>query len=392
MLKILVVGNTNNYPFMLSRALDRQGHHVVHVVDQAYALHRPQNRYHPEEIGAVEVLDLAPLRLRSSISPRRHLRAVKVIADQSDLVILNGTAPRVLDIHHDRMFMLYTGSDLTDLAGSERETAAVSGVRSTLELMQVRALEAFVARRGRRQLRDSLGFSFFPPASVPLGEVALARVGPKSPRLQFLMSDATELAHTYQRPADRPDFRIFNVARISWHGGRSDSRTQLDFKGTDILLRGFREFLDQTSADATLVLVRKGPDVERAVSLSLQLKIASRIEWLEEMSQKQVFAQYSMADVVTENLGPSLLGMGGLDALGFGVPVIAQSHLDSYDELSTEEIPVLEAVDENDVARWLSVIYTDREYRQAVMLQSAEFATRWLSPMWCANKILSLLN
>lgn len=389
-MKILMVGNTNNYPHMLGRALSRQGHHVIHIIDQTYDLHRPSNRYGNEVLDALELLDIAPLRLRTGAVPERRRRMVQAIADKSDLLIANGTAPRILNLRHDATFMLYTGTDLTDLAGMARPptTDFFAGLRDSPRNL----MENAVSRRGRRQLRSCVGFSFFPKDSVPLGETALGTVASKAPRLQILMSDSFELARSYRRNTCGSAFRIFNVARISWHSDHHDSRTQLDLKGTDILLNGFKLFLDTTGARATLVLVRKGRDVKRAEALTHRLGIAPNIEWREEMTQRQVFEQYSMADVVTENLGPSLLGMGGLDALGFGTPLIARSYLHSYTEWPVDESPVLEAFDEHDVARQLSALYSDSGYRQSIVESGLEFSANRLAPTVSANRVLSLLQ
>lgn len=44
-MKIGFVGNANNYPFMLARALKRMGHDVRFIVTASSRLDRPESRY-----------------------------------------------------------------------------------------------------------------------------------------------------------------------------------------------------------------------------------------------------------------------------------------------------------------------------------------------------------
>lgn len=50
-MKIGFIGNANNYPFMIARAMRKMGHEVLFIVDRdkSEPLNRPENRY--DDIG-----------------------------------------------------------------------------------------------------------------------------------------------------------------------------------------------------------------------------------------------------------------------------------------------------------------------------------------------------
>src|SRR5512139_4058359 len=117
-MKIGFLGNANNSPFILARALRRLGHEVVFLImfDESCPLDRPEKRYpevtlpYPDWIHDVSVLDL----WNHGSRPRFEERAIELL-QQCDLVVLNGygicLAPKI-----ERPAIAFlTGTDLLSL-------------------------------------------------------------------------------------------------------------------------------------------------------------------------------------------------------------------------------------------------------------------------------------
>lgn len=396
-LTICFVGNTNNYPFLVASAMRGMGHDVTVLLDRTEQLHRPHGRYEGfDPATAPWVRDISQdvttdgwmLNHSDELGPER--------LKQYDLLVLNGFGLALAGGRSAPSFAMLTGSDLTQLANWSSLELLWKNLHSLGLLRRALAclLHARTVRRQRRAIRRSFGVSYFVRGVVPEADRLLdgLGIGPRQ-RTSFMLSDVDHIAPQPLSAVQRPPstLRVFNVARLNWRQPKPAHMSELDMKGTDVLLSGFASFLQRTSADAQLVLVRKGIDIEATEREVERLGIAKNVIWLAEMSQAEVFEQYAMADVVTEQLSTSYVGMGGLDAMAAARPVIANTRPDARGEgLLREDAPVLHAETSDDVCRHLQRLAGARQQIDSLGEQSRRYVEEWHSPAAAARRILSM--
>src|SRR4029079_12333394 len=113
-MRIGFIGNTNNYPFMLARAMRKLGHEVQFIVSSSDPLERPEYRYADISYPyPAWIHDLSPIRLRDiavfGSSARR--RILKVLRG-CDAIVANSFGPALLSDLKLPSIALLTGSDL----------------------------------------------------------------------------------------------------------------------------------------------------------------------------------------------------------------------------------------------------------------------------------------
>ena len=336
-MKIGFLGNANNYPFMLARALRRAGHEVHFIVDRKHALDRPENRYHdvgppyPDWIQDASDLPEAWSFHRPSPALDRVIERLR----ECDAVVLNQAGPALAPWIDRPHIALLTGADLQFLANwTYLENAR--GYRPSEQL----ALKYLVASQ-REGIRSALAVSYFHPGLMPSGDALLAEIGVEDEKRHFWhMSDADYIKAA--PPPDNEVLRIFCPARICWIRKSSDPMTE-DYKGSDIMLRGLALFVQKTGAKLDIRLPEKGKDVAAAKELVRELGLEPRVTWFAAMSQASVLQEYAKADVIFDQLGKSILGMSGMDALAVGRPVIANGRPEVFTRFLDSPLPVLQA-------------------------------------------------
>lgn len=396
-LKICFVGNTNNYPFLVAMAMRRMGHEVTVMLDRTESLHRPQGRY-PEFTAADTdwVRDISHEITGDRWTLSRSAELTTRQLGRYDLLVLNGFGLALAGGRGVPVFAMLTGSDLTHLANWGSIGVLWRDLRSLglLRRLLACALHARTVGRQRRAIRHAFGASYFVRGVVPEADRLLDGLGVEGGRrTSFMLSDIDHIRpqpQLDQGGADRP-LRIFNVARLNWCQPKPAYLSELDMKGTDILLQGLAAYLRQSKVPAQLVLVRKGVDIEATRREVERLGLVDCVTWLDEMSQSEVFEQYAMADVVTEQLSTSYLGMGGLDAMAAGRPVIANTRPDARgDGLLREEAPVLHAQTPQDVCRHLLSLSASRGLIDELGQRARAYVEEWHSPLAAARRILGM--
>ena len=358
-MKIGFLGNANNYPFMLARALRRAGHEVHFIVDRKGALDRPENRYHdvgPPYPDWIEDASDLP-EAWSFHRPSPALDRVIGRLNECDAVVLNQAGPALAPWIDRPHIALLTGADLQFLANwSYLENAR--GYRPSEQL----ALKYLVASQ-REGIRTALAVSYFHPGLMPSGDALLAEIGVEDERRQFWhMSDADYIQAA--PPPDHDVLRIFCPARICWIRKSSDPMTE-DYKGSDIMLRGLALFVQKTGAKLDIRLPEKGKDVAVAKELVRELGLEPLVTWFAPMSQASVIHEYAEADIIFDQLGKSILGMSGMDALAVGRPVIANGRPDVFKRFLDSPLPVLQARTPEEVSAQLVAMSTPEARRAA---------------------------
>lgn len=394
-LKVCFIGNTNNYPFLIAAAMHRMGHSVTVLLDRSESLHRPDGRYADMDLSSHSwIRDLS-----GCITPERwSLTHCDELTPASlngyDLIVVNGVGPALVSRCSAPVFAMLTGSDLTHLANPSSVHALWLGLRKRIGWARASvaaALHARLVARQRRTISRALGVSYFVKGVIPAADQLLEGMGiDPSRRVSFMLSDVDHIRPTpWQEGRER--LRVFNVARLNWCLPRPAHLSDLDMKGTDVLLAGFAAFIRRHGSKAELVLVRKGIDVQATEAEADRLGIGQHITWLDEMSQSEVFDQYALADVVVEQLSTSYVGMGGLDAMACGRPVIANTRPDAPTRDLLNGSPVLHAATPDDVCGHLEALAGSVEYRLELGERSRRYVELQHSPAAAARRILGLL-
>jgi glycosyltransferase involved in cell wall biosynthesis len=325
-MRIGFFGNTNNYPFMLAMGLRRRGHDVQFIVDQADPLYRPEYRYPEATLDRAGWLsDVSPVRFRDFAYPSRRIAHAVRKLRTCDVVVLNQYGPALLPAIRRPALALLTGSDLEVFANRSTIRSFWSNRAHSGHLVRKAFLYFALTRLIRAQrkgIRMCGAIRFFPRGIAPTGDALLEELGVDTEdRLYLPMTDISAVSEAPLPVNDRP--RIVCVARLNWKKPMRPGATELDYKGTDTMIRGLAQFRAETEIPVEINLVRKGWDVAATEQLVRDEGLTDLVVWHAEMSQIRLFDLVRECDVVIEQLDASLPGSGAVDALAIGRPVIA---------------------------------------------------------------------
>lgn len=393
-MKIGFLGNTNNYPFMLARAFRRLGHDVVFIVTRLEALHRPEFRYadigypYPDWVREIVFSTEAAYVTRS---PAR-VEAVKTLRD-CDFVVLNDLGVSLAQSIDRPYLAMLTGSDLSfycDPASEPRVLASMT-TRNPLKRLFGKWLWRQILNRQRAAVRRAPLIFHFDRGLVPESDRLLDGLGVSDgQRLFFLMAEIVELQLAPFPQNDQ--LRLFCATRFTWKTPMLPGDSPLDFKGTDVMVRGMGLFWRKHRIETDINLVRKGRHVAETVSLVDAEGLSGQVTWHAEMSQAEVWRQYALADLVFDQFGEGLVAMAGLEAMAAGRPVIANGRPEIMEPLLGEPSPICQAKTPEEVCRELERLVGDSALRQELGLKSREWVKRHFNPERAAIQVLERLQ
>ncbi|HKS58444.1 MAG TPA: glycosyltransferase [Steroidobacteraceae bacterium] len=390
-MKIGFLGNTNNYPFALATALRDLGHEIVFVVDRAEPLHRPES-VDPGLRGAYGdwLHDVAPLRVRDALLPTHKNRRVIALLRDVDALVLNGSGPSFWPALRRPAIVILTGSDL-DLYGDAR--ALRSAVRSSRRVLVAALRHPLVARFGQLQragISGALAVEYSFPGMLPHGDALLQKLGVASDQRRCYM--LTDLAALLPQPQPNNErLRIFSATRLNWVQPMPPGSSVLDAKGTDVMLRGIARWLERTGREVEVRLVKKGLHVAETIECVRALGLERRITWLEQMPLRVLHEEFMAADVVLDHFGAGSIGVAARDAMALARPVVANVKPEIFRTHLGEEIPVLQAASEVEIAAQLERLAADPALRAQLGIASRAFAERHFSPVVAARDVVATL-
>ena len=410
-MRIGFYGNTNNYPFMIARALRRMGHDVLFLVDRTEPLYRPEGRYDDIPLPYPDwIVDVSPLSLHVPLRPPPPARARAVALLKScDAVFLNMLGPSLCPEIGRPAVVLLTGADLEDYADygfvSRYLRAVKKGVRwfpwrffrRNLAETLVDGLYMYrLIAAQRAGIRAGVVVSYFAPGMVARGDAILREIGVPDRKRVFLIMTDPGLIPFHPLPDNRV-VRVFNVARLTWRISSGGTRlggtsSELDFKGSDVMVRGLGAFFRKTGVRLDIRLVRKGRHVAETARLLAEEGIASQVTWADEMTQKEVLEEYRRADIVFDQLGKGMISMGCLDAMATGRPVIANGRPEIVERLVGLPAPVCQAETPGEVCAQLERLVPHRAERERTGLLSRQYAETHFSAERAARTCLERLN
>lgn len=405
-MKIGFLGNANNGSFMVARQIRKLGHEVVFIVDSNSALNRPEGRYREVTLPYPDwIVDCSPMDIwgvdRSSM---RIDRAIKLLRG-CDAVVLNEFALALGGRIGRPLFALLTGTDievLADLRYPAFASGYVSGPFTDLFLHP----RTWVARQRRRvfkhrlvrlvraqrdAIRDASGFHYFPKGMLPNAERLFSEIGVDDSRRVFSLPAEIE-RYAYAPYPNNTKLRLFNVSRLQWRARSNAFGSELDNKGSDVLIRGLGLLVREDLIPIEVRLVRKGVDLEATQQLIDQEGISACVTWLDPMDQNALYDEYMNADIVSDHFGRGSIGMGAIDAMAVGRPVLANGSPAIFAAALGKAPPICHATTPEEVRDQLFRLSIDRGLRESIGKQSREYVEEYCDPMLVARSILSKLE
>jgi glycosyltransferase involved in cell wall biosynthesis len=363
-MRIAFFGNTNNSPLIIAQAIQRLGHEVLIVVNSKESLHRPENRIpnygekYPEWImDASQYSEWDYISLDPSIEP------VLNVLNTFDALILNDLGPSFLPLLKKPAVSLLTGSDLTYYANyqtikaysrvwSKEYKRAFEGTLKTRLFMDC-------IDRQREGIRHSSAVHYTPPGIEMVGDHILAELGVANDRrfFQFI----AELEKITPLPLPNNDvIRVLCPVRITWKGQIEPGRSTLDYKGSDIMIKGLGLFHKKTGAKLEIRMIRKGLHIEDLEQLISEESISTQVTWLDEMPQPVLWEEMARSDIILEQFGQSMVAMVGMDAMASGRPVIGNVR----PEILGASMPICQAKTPEEVCAQLEYLVFNQKERE----------------------------
>lgn len=385
-------GNTNNSPFMLAQALRDLGHEVCVVVTSQELLHRPESRYLEFKKGYPDwIVDAAQLSEWEVITLSQSMAPLLDLLSACDALVLNDTGPSLWPLVRRPAIALLTGSDL-EYYGSFATLEARSSnwdpaYKASAEgQMNLNLLREFIQRQ-RDGIREALMVAYMPRGLVPTGDVLLDELGVPDAKRVFLRLAELELVKPTPALHNNP-IRIFCATRLTWKLPIEPGRSLLDYKGSDIMIRGLGLFYRQTGVRLDIQLIRKGLHVAETEELIEEEGLTDQVTWSDEMSLTEVWSQFARCDVVIEQLANSVMGLAGSDAMAAGRPVIGNSR----PEVFGQGLPVCQAKTAEEVYVQLKRLVFDPDERERMGALGRAFVEENCSPERAAQTCLERLK
>ncbi|MEX5213171.1 MAG: hypothetical protein NW703_03305 [Nitrospiraceae bacterium] len=395
-MKIGIFGNTNNYPLTLAMGLRKLGHHAVLVVNRKEPLHRPESKYgefaqrYPDWI-----LDCSDIPEDDFVAGSPRIGdVINFLSDSSSGLILNDLGPSLLEYCPLPTVALMTGSDLTYYANfatleTRQQCWSAEYKRSPGGRLAAQRWVEFIGRqRGGVLAAQAVSCPF--PGLVPEIDDLLRGIGVVDARRIFVyLTGAVD--RTAHLEGGSRKVRILNGARLNWKKPMPAGFSRQDHKGTDILLRGFAQFL-QAGGQGELLLFRKGLHVQETETLANELGISKDIIWMDELGLHEFYSEIEQADIVCDQFGDSFPGLVALDAMAIGRAVVANFRPPIMASHYPEPIPAFQAECAEEVANQLLKLSASPELRKSAGLAGRRFAETYLSPEANAIKCLKAMG
>jgi len=231
------------------------------------------------------------------------------------------------------------------------------------------------------------------PGLIPEGDALLEEIGvDKRRRTSFMMTEIDILPSA--DPEAKSHFRIFCAARLQWRSPVAGVNiSQLDNKGTDVMLEGLRMFVASSRHPVRIHLISFGTDTEITERYVKDIGLADHVSWHPELSQRDFLAELAKADVVLENFGlNSCIGMAGRDALAMGKPVVAWGKSAVFGRVLGEPLPIYEASTATEICAQLSRIIDDPAEVARYSSRARAFASHWFSARKAAEQCVAVFE
>lgn len=392
-LSVAIFGNTNNYPLLLAEGLRSLGHNVRLVINRKELLHRPEARYpdwskaYPDWIFDCSNITDEDIAFETPVIDQ----AIHHLTHKIDLAILNDVGPALAGYLQSPHVAVLTGSDLAYYANFDSLQMRTSTwdpnfKRSVQGRRFLRRMVDFIARQ-RDGILGAQVVCYGHRGLVPEGDQLLDAIGVMNEqRMMLYFSNVHGL--DARPPTGREKLGILCGSRIVYRPECNPALSAMDFKGTDVLLRGFAEYC-QRGGQGELRLPQKGQDLDAARELINELGIADRIAWLSEMPLAEFYEEMAKADLICDQFGTSFPGMVATDAYALGRPVMANLRNEVFSRAFSKPLPGFDVRTSSEIADCLLQVENDRSLLEQMGFESRVYAEAYLSPESMAEQLLN---
>lgn len=395
-MKISFLGNINNYPLMLALAMKDLGHEVVLVIDRPEPLHRPENYTDSQTLKDIKIIDCTGAFQKFYHYLKFPLKVQELIVQikDSDIIIASGLWPILARSLKIPFIVLLTGSDLEIYANPPFMVKDYWG-QTQDNIFIKRIVKVFIAWlvsiKMFKSLKKAVAYNYFAKGLIPNGDKILNKLPRHNPyRLCFMMTDTKRLQPVPVN-RDTKKIKVLLAARHNWVLPIRPTNTELDYKGTDIFLKGVALFLKNHPDQLEVVLIRKGYDVEMSMQLIKELDIETCITWKDEMTQKELFQEYLGADIIADQFSKSVVAMAGLDAMAMGKPLLANARPEIFRDIIGVDSPICHATNPEEVCAQLIKLLS-ADVRESVSSNSRKYVEKYFSSSAAAEKCLAVIK
>jgi glycosyltransferase involved in cell wall biosynthesis len=394
-MKIGVFGNTNNTMFAMAQAMRSLGHETELIVTSKDLLNRPES--HTPEFGAGYpdwIHDYSDLEETDYFTLSPGLDPVLKRLGNCDALILNYLGPSLLSKLDRPAVAFLTGSDLDYYANPTMVAARTQSwdpnFKASAEGQKhIRAMEELIQRQ-RLGIQSAVVVRYMARGLVPEGDRLLDELGVFDDRRIFL--PGVEQAVKFRRPPNNRPIRVFCGARLTWKLPVELGRSSLDYKGSDIMVRGVGRFYRGTGTRLDIQLVRKGLHVKELEAVIAEEGLTDQVTWSDELSLMRVRERYANSDIVFDQLGDSIVGKVGFDAMATGRPVIANVQREMFEAQFGEAAPICQAKTPDEVAAQLNRLVFDAAERERVGRAGRQYVDKYLSMSRTSQILLQYLE
>ena len=133
---------------------------------------------------------------------------------------------------------------------------------------------------------------------------------------------------------------------VFFHGARQEwIFKDANDKANDRLFRAFARFVKDDQAEALLVAVERGRDVERSKALLSDLGVSEHVRWVPELNKAALITMLNSVDAFFDQFSHGYFGVATLEALSCGVPTCLR--LGRFDDVVLP--PVLDGGSEDEI-------------------------------------------
>jgi hypothetical protein len=153
---------------------------------------------------------------------------------------------------------------------------------------------------------------------------------------------------------------LFSATRHYW--GENLSR-HADHKGNDIVLKAFARYLQISgNRDTRLVLVNKGPSVEKTKQLAVSLAVEDSVIWLSEMRRQELEEYYLGADFCFGQFGNPVLTFTTIEPLACGTPTASFIECKNGQQVPfyQEAPPLCNSLNPDEIASFIHLLMGDQ--------------------------------
>ncbi|MCX7999932.1 MAG: hypothetical protein N3A69_13430, partial [Leptospiraceae bacterium] len=269
-MKIGFIGNANNYPLMLARELRNLGYEIEFILAQNYNLDRPENKYPEYEKGYpswMHNLIHWDVWNYSKQEPKKFYKAIEILS-KCDLVVLNQYYICLAPYIQKPWISMITGTDLLTLCVKEEVINWYANPKffpstKSLEYKQYLYFALNRMEEQRFAIRNAIFFTGFPRGVLKNYDSIFDSIGvEENKRFPLIMIDTLKETSDFNFPSEFEFLNITITARLTWDKSKKDS-TEIDYKGNDIFLKGFAEFIKKNpNKKIQLNLFKKGLHIQ----------------------------------------------------------------------------------------------------------------------------------